>query len=136
MRIAFDTNVLLAAFLTRGASSEVLEHCIRFHDVVIGDCVLDEFEHHALRYFQLPGWEIGEALEVLETAALVVEADHDPPWVCEDPSDDHVLSMARRGQAVCLLTGDAELIEIGRHEGIEIIPPSRFWRFEKSQNTH
>ena len=38
MKILLDTNVLIAAFITRGLFNELLEHCLRRHQIIISDC--------------------------------------------------------------------------------------------------
>ncbi len=44
MRVLFDTNVLVAAFIARGNSSEVFEHCLAMHDIITSQWLLDELE--------------------------------------------------------------------------------------------
>jgi putative PIN family toxin of toxin-antitoxin system len=46
MKVVLDTNVLIAAFITRGSSSDLLEHCIRQHEIVTSEFILDEFRQH------------------------------------------------------------------------------------------
>lgn len=43
MRILLDTNVLIAAFLTRGICNELLEHCLRHHQLINSEFLLNEF---------------------------------------------------------------------------------------------
>lgn len=44
MRIVFDTNVLIAAFISHGACNELSEHCELKHHLVLTDFILEELE--------------------------------------------------------------------------------------------
>ena len=54
MNVVFDTNVILAAFLTHGASAEVVEHCITEHQVFVSTFILDEVEDKLRNKFRFP----------------------------------------------------------------------------------
>ena len=43
MKVVLDTNVLIAAFITKGVCSELLEHCLRRHEIIMSEFILDEF---------------------------------------------------------------------------------------------
>ena len=46
--------------------------------------------------------------------------------VCRDPADDAVLSVAVEGRADAIVTGDADLLDLHKYEGIAIITPRAF----------
>jgi predicted nucleic acid-binding protein len=54
VNVVFDTNVILAAFLTHGASAEVVEHCITEHQVFVFAFILDEVEDKLRNKFRFP----------------------------------------------------------------------------------
>ena len=56
-----------------------------------------------------------------------------PSPVCRDPDDDHILASAVSGKVDCLLTGDEDLLVLKNFQGIPILKPSDFWRFEKEK---
>ena len=39
MRVVLDTNVLIAALITRGVCSDLLEHCFRRHEIVLSEFI-------------------------------------------------------------------------------------------------
>jgi len=43
MRIFLDTNVLIAAFVSRGTCKELFEYCLTSHTIYISQAVIDEF---------------------------------------------------------------------------------------------
>ncbi|MGH2725594.1 MAG: putative toxin-antitoxin system toxin component, PIN family [Actinomycetota bacterium] len=50
----------------------------------------------------------------------------DIPKVCRDPDDDEVLAAASAGDAKVIVTGDRDLLDLGRYLEIEIVPPALF----------
>ncbi len=42
MKVFFDTNVLIAAFATRGLCADLFAHVLLEHDLVVGEVVLTE----------------------------------------------------------------------------------------------
>ena len=40
MNILLDTNVLIAAFISRGSCNELLEHVVRYHRLVLSKYIL------------------------------------------------------------------------------------------------
>lgn len=69
MRVLLDTNVLIAAFITHGTCSDLFEHCIRQHEIVISKFILDELENHLRKKFKFPEADVRETLDILNTAA-------------------------------------------------------------------
>ena len=45
---------------------------------------------------------------------------------CRDPRDDKFLELAAAGRADGLITGDADLLALGRFRGTEITTPAAF----------
>ncbi len=48
------------------------------------------------------------------------------PRLCRDESDDYLLALASASRADYLVTRDADLLVLERHEGTRIIYPARF----------
>ncbi len=81
--------------------------------------------------FRVPSAKTEEAVRFLREEFEVLE---DVPSlsapVCRDPDDDRVLAAAMTGKCDCIVTGDKDLLELGKFLGIPILTPSAFWRFE------
>jgi len=42
MNLVLDTNVLIAAFIAKGACYALVEHCLQVHNVITSSFILDE----------------------------------------------------------------------------------------------
>ena len=132
MKIVLDTNVLIAAFVSRGHCFDLLEHVARVHELLTSEYILAEFRAKLSEKFRVPAGMIEPALSLQRSRATVVEPAALPEPVCRDPDDDPVLATAISAAADVLVTGDAELPALRAHEGVAIISPSSFWAFERS----
>lgn len=133
MRIVFDTNVLLAAFITRGASAEVFKHCLLRHTLVISPFILQEMEDKLLHKFCFPSKEVKEVLTLLSEMTEVVPLTPLTEPVCRDATDDWILATALSAEAQVIITGDKDLLDLKKYQGIDIIMPADFWRYESSR---
>lgn len=131
MRILFDTNIWLAAFLTHGTCAELLEYCLEAHVLLCCPSILKELEEKLLHKFRFPKVRIKEILNFIQTNSLKIEAKPLSSPVCRDPEDDPILAAAMEGKADCLITGDEDLLILKRFKGIPILKPNQFWKFEK-----
>jgi putative PIN family toxin of toxin-antitoxin system len=133
MRVLLDTNVLIAAFITHGTCSDLFEHCIRQHKIIISKFILGELEGHLRKKFKFPEADVQEAMGMLNSASEIVEPAPLKESVCRDPDDDMVLATALSGNVDCLVSGDKDLTEMKAFENIPILKPSEFSAFEASR---
>ncbi|MET0398518.1 MAG: putative toxin-antitoxin system toxin component, PIN family [Longimicrobiaceae bacterium] len=130
MRLLLDTNVLISVFVSRGVCHELLEHCAIEHEIVGSRFILAEFEAKLVGKFRVPPGAAAEALALVRSRMGIVEPSALDPPVCRDSDDDWVLAAARAGRCSCLITGDRDLLVLDEFDGIPILAPSAFWRFE------
>ena len=133
MRIVFDTNVLISAFITRGASHEVFEHCLLSHDVFVSDYILSEVETVLRDKFSFPAREINGILVYLKKHLVSIGVSKLVEPICRDREDDSILACAQSAEADCLITGDEDLLVLREFKDARIIRPADFWKFEKQQ---
>jgi putative PIN family toxin of toxin-antitoxin system len=130
MKLVFDTNVLIAALITRGVCSDLLEYCVQQHEMVTSDFILGELCKNLIHKFKYSVHDTEEAVGLLRSRMeIVVPAPLDSP-VCRDPDDDFVLGAAIAGNVACIVTGDKDLLVIKRYRAIDIIRPSDFAEYE------
>jgi putative PIN family toxin of toxin-antitoxin system len=72
MRVVLDTNVLIAALITRGVCADLLEHCVLHHVIVTSGHILGELRDHLLGKFKYTSEEADEAVALLRTRLELV----------------------------------------------------------------
>ncbi len=131
MRIVFDTNVLIAAFISHGVCSELFEHCVRCHKIIASKFILTEFSEKLTTKFKSSKCEVNKATQLLLSRLVIVTPlDLEKP-VCRDPKDDFILGTALQGKCQCIISGDKDLLILKKYKGIDIIPPQDFWKYEE-----
>jgi len=124
------TKVLIAAFITHGTCSDLLEHCIRQHEIVTSKFILNELEGHLCRKFKFPDSDVRETMDMLYAVAKVIEPIPLKESVCRDQDDDMVLATALTGKSDCIVTGDKDLTDLKTFQDIPILKPAEFTSFE------
>lgn len=130
MRVVLDTNVLIAAFLSRGLCHELLEHLTREHDLYTSEAILGEFRDRLTVKLGAPADLVEEAVALLLSRMERIEPAPVEGSLCDDPDDAAILGTALAASAACLVTGDKALLKLERVQGVEIVAPALFWRFE------
>lgn len=133
MRIALDTNVLIAAFISCGSCSELLECLVKNHTVVSSAFILDELREKLSTKFKLDAEMIDRLIALLLKKVVVVTPSALPTQACRDSDDDNVLGTAIAGKCAYLITGDKDLIDMKQYSGIDIIRPNEFWKLEQEK---
>lgn len=130
MRLVLDTNVLIAAFVSRGHCHELLEHAARNHDLFISEFILLEFREKLAGKLRVAPSLVDAAIELQRARMEIVEPESLAAPVSRDPDDDWILATAVAADADCLVTGDSDLVDLGEYAGIPIRSPASFWKFE------
>jgi len=128
VRALFDTNVLLAAFLTEGVCEKLLTRARKRHfDLITCPFILHEFERILVKKFSATKQEKETALALIAEAARdVVEPSETPAGACRDKDDDNILACAVEAAAEYLVTGDKDLLHMKTYKGIRIVMPREF----------
>ena len=130
MRVLLDTNVLVAALVARGTCSDVLEHCVRQHDVITSQPLLDELAEVFERKFQQRRVDVRGALQLFAAKFVVVVPGELEPPTCRDRDDDVVLATGLAGRCAAIVTGDQDLLILDPFRDIRVLAPSTFWQWE------
>ena len=128
MKALFDTNVLLAAFLTEGVCAKLLTRARKRHfDLITCPFILHEFERILAKKFSAAKQEKERALELItEAAQAIVQTSEIPSGACRDSDDDNVLACAVKAAAEYLVAGDKDLLHMKTFKGIRIVTPRDF----------
>lgn len=127
MRVCLDTNVLVAAFATRGLCADVLRVVLEDHALVIGEVLFQELDDVLRRKLQLPEERIAAVRDALVTPDPVPRPAKPDPLEVDDPDDAWVVATAVMGGADVLVTGDAALLAAAPRAPLPIVSPRGFW---------
>lgn len=128
MIAVFDTNVFIAAIITEGMCSKILRRAyVGEFSLVSCSYITEEIERILSTKFGLALKEIDYAMTpITEATSRFIEDDLKVISVCRDSSDDAILACALAAGADYLVTGDADLLEIGNFHSIRIVTPRDF----------
>ncbi len=134
MRVCLDTNVLVAAFATRGLCADVFRNVVTKHDLVLGEIMLDELAKALRTKFRLPRERIDEVFSVLRGYDVLPRPVEPSAIPLRDPSDRWILATAVLGAADVLVTGDRDLIAVqDAARPLSILTPREFWELLRSR---
>ncbi len=129
MRVFLDTNVLVSAFATRGICADLFRVVMAEHQLVTGEVVLRELRRVLRAKIGLPARTIDDIEALLREQEVVPKPDSSIAPAVRDPDDRWILASAIVGKADILVTGDHDLLTMGRHTPIEIVDPRGFWQW-------
>lgn len=142
LRAVLDTNVFVSGtILSHGTPFEVLEAWRRqAYILVTSEAIIAEIER-TLRYphiqdrYAVTEQHIARLIAALHADALIVPGEYRVRGVSSDPGDDKFLACALEAQADCIVTGDADLLNLVCYRGIDILKPYEFLERLRSGKT-
>ena len=142
MRVLLDANTLISFLLHPERSSPVTavvrEGILGHFTLLVPERLLEELEARVADKPYLAERIDREDLEELvailrQTAEMLPEIEEPVPAVVRDQKDDYLIAHAVMGQADYLVTGDDDLLSLGRIDAIRILSPRQFWDLLKAQ---
>lgn len=133
MRVFLDTNVLVAAFATRGLCADVLRDVLAQHELLVGEVVLTELERALTRKLRLPETAVEEILEFLREYEIVPKPKRPASLPVRDAADRWILASAIAASADVLVTGDRDLLDIAARTPVRILDPRAFWELARQR---
>jgi putative PIN family toxin of toxin-antitoxin system len=128
MRVVLDTNVVIAAFASRGLCAEVFEACLAEHTIVTSPHILEEVKEKLLLKLRIPGSAADNIISYLTSVSEVFKHMELAEPVCRDKDDDRIIGAAIAGKAQVIITGDSDLLVLKKHGKIKIVSPRDFWK--------
>ena len=122
MKVVFDTNIFISAFVIAGGQAEkAILRIIEGRDVLLlSKGILDELLTVLSTKFSRDKEEISRVAVILsEMAEWVVPSEK--IRVLNDDPDNRILECAVSGKADVIVTGDKELLRLGGYEKTKII---------------
>ena len=127
MRIFFDTNVLLSAYLTRGLCADLLRFVLTRHELLTGEVNLAELRKVLKEKFHATSEQIEDVESELREQSIIPRPSVPFDLKIRDPDDGWVLASAIKGEANMLVTGDRDLLDIVKLSPIPIVDPRGCW---------
>jgi putative PIN family toxin of toxin-antitoxin system len=133
MRVFLDTNVLVSAVATRGLCADLLREILVSHQLVVSAPLIAELRNILHTKIGTPQ-EIISDFEALLTQDAIFSEDTTLTNVdINDKDDILLLSTALNANAQLFVTGDKELLGLGKIKSMGIVSPRGFWKILKTQ---
>ncbi|MBM4245657.1 MAG: putative toxin-antitoxin system toxin component, PIN family [Deltaproteobacteria bacterium] len=135
MRVCLDTNVLVAAFATRGLCADVFRTVLTEHDLVLGEVILVELRRALRGKLKLSEDRLALVEAVLGNVPVVPTPVRPDPIKLRDPSDGWIIATALDSAADVIVTGDRDLLDVRDAAPLPIVDPRSFWEMLRSRGT-
>lgn len=135
LKVVFDSNVLVSAFLAETAtqlSSELYGRCTLLGILYTAEEILVETREILLererirrRYTYLDE-EVEQFIVLVRRDSIVMSELPAVQAVERDPDDDVIVACAVAADADYIVSRDRDLLDLGEYEGIKIVSPEDF----------
>jgi uncharacterized protein len=132
LKVFLDTNVLVAAFATRGLCADVLRTVLSEHELILGEVVLSEFRRVLSGKLKVPQDRIESAEAVFEGIQVIPKPKKVSALEIRDDADRWILASAEAAGADVLVTGDDDLLSVAAESTLLIVSPRAFWEMLRS----
>jgi putative PIN family toxin of toxin-antitoxin system len=128
VKAVFDTNVLIAAFVTEGICSKIFTRARkRQFRLLACPFIMGEFRRILVEKLSASRSEADEAIKLAsEAIIMIVHPKQVITGVSRDPDDDNILACVLAANADYLVTGDHDLLDLHEFERTRIISPREF----------
>ena len=122
MKVVFDTNIFISAFVIPGSQAEkAMLRIIEGEDILLlSKRILDELLSVLSLKFSRNKEEISRLAVILSEMAEWVDPSKKIKVLSDEP-DNRILECAVSGNADVIVTGDKEILRLGEYEKIKII---------------
>ena len=127
IKAILDTNVVISGIFWKGVPFEILKAWQRQRfRLAMSPPILDEYRRVLEEMTKKrPSAVLSPILELIEFHSEMVGPVRFVRTVCRDPDDDKFLEAAVAAKADYVVSGDADLLSLRNHQGIQIIRPAQ-----------
>ncbi len=128
MKIVFDTNIWISAFIARGLCADLVELALAHQDnslvsVAISRGIQTEVFRLLESKFCASPQQMDSVREVFRWIEEIPDSRWRPPQGFPDPDDAPIIGAALGAGVDLFITGDKALLELGAMEGMPIVNP-------------
>ncbi len=125
-RVVIDTNVWLSALYFSGKPAQIVS-LVENKDItsVTSNFILEETKEKMVVNFKTPTYAANATIAYITSISEKVSLKG-KDFGLRDASDNYVLETAVVGKCKFLVTGDRDLLSVGKYKNISIIQPAKF----------
>ena len=129
--LVLDTNILISAIVFKGIPERILKLCILENkfDGVISPEILAELVKKLKFKFGFSD-ELIKEWELIFKNTFKNMLPFYNTKVCRDPDDNKIIDLAVFSGAEYIITGDKDLLSLGKYKDIKIITPTDFFNLQ------
>jgi putative PIN family toxin of toxin-antitoxin system len=129
MQVVLDTNVLVSGVFWSGPASRILELWAKDKiEVVVSPEILTEYQRLLVEMERERSAGLADAWTVFIAQHATVLHPVSRPRLCRDPDDDKFLHCALSAGVRVVITGDKDLLSMGRVADVDLLTPTAFLR--------
>lgn len=135
IKAVVDTNVLISGFIWGGTPREIIDkfRLDSLYILVISPELVHEFRNKLLQKFLVESVQVDQwVIELAQYAELV--SPNYLTEICRDPKDNMILDTALVGKADYIVTGDKDLLILGKFQKTTILSPKGFLQILHQKN--
>jgi putative PIN family toxin of toxin-antitoxin system len=127
LKVVFDTNIFISAFVIPGSKAEeAYLHCLKGHFTLYSSvAILTETAKKLRGKFSWQEHNITRLLRAISKVSTVVKTQPHLHILDDDP-DNRILECAVAVKADCVVTGDKHLLSLEHFQNISIVKLSDF----------
>ena len=124
LKIVFDTNIYISAFLKSGFSREIFQLALSGKiDLFISPDIISELQKKLKNKFKIQDYDLQLFLSSISQVAKNVHTPQKLSVVKKDPADNIILECAHESKANLIISLDRHLLSLKRYQKIGIIHP-------------
>lgn len=127
LKIVFDTNIYISAFLKSGFSRELLNCALEEKfEIFCSSAILSELENKLRKKFKIIDQDINLFILTISKVVKVVSPSQKLMIVKVDPQDNIILECALAAEASLIISLDKHLLKLKKFQKIGIVHPKTF----------
>ncbi len=127
-RVTADSNIVISALTYPGGKPSQLLDLAREGEIIlaVSEAILDEIADVLARKFKFTPERLAVSRKFITEVAQTVHPSTRLEVIREDPDDDRILECAVAAGSDYIVSGDNDLLRLGKYDGIRIVKVADF----------